>query len=47
MQSRRYKKFIGVPKGSNRAVDGKVVFEEIMVENITELMKDASDKRAW
>lgn len=35
--------FMGVPEGSNRAVGGEAIFEEIMAENFTESMKDASD----
>lgn len=34
---------MGVPEGCNRAVGGEVLFEEIMIENFIELMKDASD----
>lgn len=35
--------FIGVLEGSDRAVCGEAIFEEIIAENFTELVKDASD----
>lgn len=35
--------FIRVSEGSNRAIGGEEIFEEIMAKNFMELMKDTLD----